>query len=244
MAAAGTNPQGSAADEHESPENIEVAIHSVKAELNRQYENNECFVSDKQGHRQRDCPQSQQGNAGEGVHGQSHGQTPIQQQQSTGDAAQHTRSKGIGMAPTTATPRASGYKTASKAVVTETDPAAPEVSTHNDDDYVSIRVPQEKMVPVDNVLTEMVQHQISRSAVPKNAVPVLHSIPVQLSAPASQQSCGDSSTISYARVSVLQPGGSDHSSVDTVETEPHLEALTQHVAGRLAVPGASAAAEV
>ena len=31
--------------------------------------------------------------------------------------------------------------------------------------------------------------------------------------------------------------------MDTVETEPHLEALTQHFAGRLAVPGASAAAE-
>ena len=29
-----------------------------------------------------------------------------------------------------------------------------------------------------------------------------------------------------------------------METEPHLEALTQHVAGRLAVPGASAPAEV
>ena len=52
------------------------------------------------------------------------------------------------------------------------------------------------------------------------------------------------STISYARVSVLQPGGSGDTSVDAVETEPHLEALTQHVAGRLAVFGASAAAEV
>ena len=49
--------------------------------------------------------------------------------------------------------------------------------------------------------------------------------------------------ISYARVSVLQPGGSGDTSVDTVDTE-HLEALTQHVARRLAVPGASAAAEV
>ena len=29
-----------------------------------------------------------------------------------------------------------------------------------------------------------------------------------------------------------------------MDTEPHLDALTQHVAGRLAVPGASAAAEV
>ena len=28
-----------------------------------------------------------------------------------------------------------------------------------------------------------------------------------------------------------------------MDTEPHLEALMQHVAGRLAVPGASAAAE-
>ena len=32
--------------------------------------------------------------------------------------------------------------------------------------------------------------------------------------------------------------------MDTVETEPHLEVLTQHVTGRLAVSGASAAAEV
>ena len=63
-------------------------------------------------------------------------------------------------------------------------------------------------------------------------------------APASQQFCGDSSTISYARVSVLQPGGSGDTSVDTVETEPHLEALPQHVAGRLVIPGGSAAAEV
>ena len=42
----------------------------------------------------------------------------------------------------------------------------------------------------------------------------------------------------------MQPGGSGDTSVDAVETEPHLEALTQHVAGRLAVFGASAAAEV
>ena len=92
-------------------------------------------------------------------------------------------------------------------------------------------------------LTETVQHQVSQSAGPQNAAPVLHSIPVQLPAPASQQSCGDTSTILYARVSVLQPGGSGDTSVDTVETEPHLEALTQHVAGHLAMPGAFGAAE-
>ena len=32
--------------------------------------------------------------------------------------------------------------------------------------------------------------------------------------------------------------------METVETEPHLEALTEHVAGRLAVSGACAAAQV
>ena len=46
------------------------------------------------------------------------------------------------------------------------------------------------------------------------------------------------------RVSVLQPSGSGETSVDTVETEPHLEALTQHVAVRLAAPSASTGAEV
>ena len=92
-------------------------------------------------------------------------------------------------------------------------------------------------------LTEAVQHQMSQSAGPQNAAPVLHSVPAQLPVPASQQSCGDTSTISYVRVSVLQPGGSGDTSVDTVETETHLEALTQHVAGSLAVPGASGVAE-
>ena len=67
---------------------------------------------------------------------------------------------------------------------------------------------------------------------------------MQLPAPASQQCFRDSGTILYARVSVLQPGGSGDTSVDVVEIEPHLEALTQYVAGRLAFPGASAAAEV
>ena len=132
--------------------------------------------------------------------------------------------------------------TASKAVVTETEPA--EASTQNDDNYVYIRVPREKTMPVDNGFTETVQHQVSQSAGPQNAAPVLHSVPVQPPATASQQSCGDSSIISYARVSLLQPGGSCHTSVDTVQNEPDLETLTQHVAGRLAVPGASAAADV
>ena len=42
----------------------------------------------------------------------------------------------------------------------------------------------------------------------------------------------------------MQPGGYGNTSVDSVENEPHLEGLTQNLAGRLAVPGASAAADV
>ena len=167
-----------------------------------------------------------------------------QQQQSTSGPAQHTRTKTTGMAPASATPRASAYKTASKALVTENELVAPEPSTQNDDDFVYIRVPRERMASVDKGLIETVQHQVSQSAGPQNAAPVLHSVPVQLPAPAPQQSCGDPSTISCTRVSVLQPGGNVDTNVDTVEAEPHLEALTQHVAGRLAVPGNSAAAEV
>ena len=112
------------------------------------------------------------------------------------------------------------------------------------DDNMYIRVPREKMAPVDTERTETVQHHVSQSAGPQSAARVLQSFPVQLPVPASQQCLGDSGNISYARVSVLQPGGSGATSVDTVDTEPLLEAVTQHVAGRLAVPGASAAAEV
>ena len=159
------------------------------------------FVCGKQGHKQRDCPKSQQGKAGKGVHVRSHGQTPMQQQQSTSGPAQHTRSKTTGMAPASATPRASPYKTASKAVVTETEPAAPEPSRQNDDDYVYIRGPRDRLALVDYGLTEMVQHRMSQSwATRCSGSSSLRS--GIAAAPASQQSCGDSSIISYARVSV------------------------------------------
>ena len=107
MAAADTKPHaGTAVDEHDSRKNAKAA--GVKAERSRRYDNNECFACGKQGHKQWDCPQSQQGKAGKGVHDQSHGQTPIQQQQSTNSPAQDSRSKTTGMAPASATPRASG----------------------------------------------------------------------------------------------------------------------------------------
>ena len=148
------------------------------------------------------------------------------------------------MAPVSATPGASGYQTASKAVVTKTEPSAPEASTQNDDDYVYIYVPWEKMGPVDTGFTETVQHQVSQTAGLQNAAPVLHSVPVQPPAPASHRWGGDSGTIYPARVAVVQPGRCGDAILDSVENEPHMEGLTQHLAGRLAVSGASVAAEV
>ena len=89
------------------------------------------------------------------------------------------------MAPASATPTAgdSGYKTASKAVVAEIEPAAPAASTEKDDDYVYIRVPREKVAPVDTGRTETVQHHVSQSVGPQNAAPVLQSVPVKIPAP-------------------------------------------------------------
>ena len=78
---------------------------------------------------------------------------------------------------------ASGYKTASKAVVTGTEPAAPAASTQKDDDYVYILVPRGNVAPVDTGRTETVQH---------HAAPVLQSVPVQLLAPAPQHWTGNS----------------------------------------------------
>ena len=163
----------------------------MKAERNRRYENNDCFVCGEQGHKQWNCPQSRQRKAEKGVHGLSHGQAPEQQQQqqSTSGPAQHTRSEATGAAPASATRtvRASGYKTTSKAVDTGTEPAAPAALTKKDDDYVYIRVPWEKVAPVDTGPTETVQHHVSQRAGPQNADPVLQSAPVQLPAPVSHR---------------------------------------------------------
>ena len=54
--AAVTKSQGSAADEHDSGESAKAAC--VKVERNRWYDNNECFICGKQGHKQWDCPQA------------------------------------------------------------------------------------------------------------------------------------------------------------------------------------------
>ena len=160
---AGTKPQGSTADGHDPRESAKAA--GVKAERSRWYHQNKHFICGKQGHKQWDCHQHQQRKAGKSVHGKSLDQTPIQQQQFTSGPAQRTRSTTTGTAPASATPRASGYQTASKVVVTKTEPVAPKASTLNDDDYVYICVPQHKRVAADIGLTKTLQHQVRETLV-------------------------------------------------------------------------------
>ena len=78
-------------------------------------------------------------------------------------SARHTRRKTTLMATASATHRASRYKTSSKAVVAAAEPNALEVSTHNDD-YAHSHAPREKMVPVDDGLTDRMQRRVSQSA--------------------------------------------------------------------------------
>ena len=213
----------------------------MRVERNRRYHNNECFVCGKQGHKKRDCSRSQHGKDVKGVHGKSNGQTPIQQRQSTSGPARHTRSKILGMASASATPRASLYKASSKAVFTEAEPDALEVSTQNDDDYVYSHEPREEMVPLNDGLTEKVRHQIYQSA-RWSTERVLYSVPMQMSTSAVHQSFSDSSTNIHALVAVVQPSRCGDTTVDWVENVPCLEGPTQLLAGRLSVPGASVAA--
>ena len=115
-----------------------------------------------------------------GAHRQGREQTPIQQrlQQFTSGLSQRMPDKATEMGRTADTSWASGYCLI--VVVTETDLAASEASTLNDENYVYVRVSPEEMAPVDNVLTETVHHQISRSAGQHDATPVLHSVTVQI----------------------------------------------------------------
>ena len=78
VAAAETNLQGNAAGKHYASQSAKTD--GVKTERNRRYDNNECFVCGKKGHKQWDCSQSQQGKARKGVHGQTHVQDPKHQQ--------------------------------------------------------------------------------------------------------------------------------------------------------------------
>ena len=62
---------------------------------------------------------------------------------------------------------------------------------------------------------------------------------MQLPPSAVNQSFGDSSTMLYARVAVVQPGRCGDTMVDWVENVPCLEGPTQLLAGRPSLPGAS-----
>ena len=124
----------------------------------------------KHNHKQRDCPQSQQGVAGKGIHVESHGQTPSSSSISSNPQAAPLNIPG---ASPTAWPvrlppsSAPANITASNAAITDTKPVATQVSTQNDDAYLSIRLTREMIVSVDNAVTETVQHQVSQVGGPK-----------------------------------------------------------------------------
>ena len=137
--------------------------------------------------------------------------------------------------------RGKAYKTASKAVVTETELAAPEPSTQNDDDYVYLRMPRKGMAPVD-----WAHRDGAAPGFPKRwATECNTSSPHRSGAASGNRITAVAWRFQYsARVAVVQPGRCGETIVIWVENEPHEKVLTQHLAGRLAVPGASAAAEV
>ena len=96
-----------------------------------------------------------------------------------------------------------------------------------------------RWAPVDIGLTETVQHQVFQSAGTQNAAPIIIRRSGAATGTSSQQYRGDSSTLFSARVSVVQPGTCGDTIVRSVENEPHVERLTQLLAGCLAAPGAS-----
>ena len=234
FAVAGVKPQGSTADGHDSRESAWAA--GVKTERNRRYDNNGCFVRGSRDTRRGNAPNASR--VGRGM-------TPMTKARARPHtaAAVHKRSRSAHPKednwdawPTFQT---FGYRTASKARLTKTEPAAPEAPTQNDKDYVYILVVREKMVPMDTRLTDTVQHPVSQNAGPPNVAPLLHTVPMQPVATASQRWRGDSSIMCSARVAVVQPGRCCETIVNLLENEQLVEVLTQHIVESLAVPGAS-----
>ena len=140
VAAAGTKLQGNAADKHDGSQSAKTA--GVNAERNRRYENNECFVCCKQGHKQNGtAPKASRARRGKTVMARATARPPSSSSSSSNPQAvalSIPRAKPPGR-PLRLPPlwlELVGKKTASKAVDTGTEPAAPAASTQKDDDYV------------------------------------------------------------------------------------------------------------
>ena len=94
---------------------------------------------------------------------------------------------------------------------------------------------------MNNGFTETVQHHVFQALGHiMNAAQVLHSVPVQPPACVTVVAWRFQHHLFCAR----RGRAAWQTIVNSVEKEPHVEGLTQHLAGRLAVPGASAAAGV
>ena len=110
-------------------------------------------------------------------------------------------------------------------------------------DYVYVRVRREKPEPVDNGLTDTMQTRFPKALGHKMQHQFFTPFQCICRQPHYSSDVYIPVPFVFARVSVVQPGGCGDTSVNFVQKDPHLEALTQHFAERLAVPGASAVAE-
>ena len=124
-------------------------------------------------------------------------------------------------------------------MVAETEPAAPEATTHNDADYVYVRVSSENMTPVYNGLTEAVQCHVFQGARRQNAPPCLTAFRCRRRQPRHSSGVEIPATFT-PRLSQSCSGGMI---VYSTENDPHVEGLTKYLPGCHAVPGTSAAAE-
>ena len=169
MAVEGNKPQESTADGHDSRESANAA--GVKAERNRRYDDNDCFVCCQQGHKQWDCPESPQGRTGKASMARAMARPPYSGSSPQTVPLSIPGANQLGWhLRASATPRARGYQAGSKTVVRKTESAALEASTQNDSDYIYIRVPRENMAPVNNGLAETVQHSITFYKAPVNTM--------------------------------------------------------------------------
>ena len=137
----GTKPQEDAADELDCRESAKAA--GVIAERNCRYDNNECYMCGKQGHKQRDCPGIQKGQAGKAFMAGATARPPYSSSSSQvvplSIPGARPRRWPLRPPPLELV-RARPLKIA---VVTEIKLTAPDLSTQNDDDNVYIRLPRE-----------------------------------------------------------------------------------------------------
>lgn len=185
----GTKSQGSAAARHDAREVTKGP--GVKTERAHLHGNNECFVFGKQGHKQWGCrhmaSRARRGNIFTPEPWADLRAAPV-----AGRPVQHYSSNATGESPGADAPAVAvgrehrRYKTVSKYVATQTEPAAPAAGLRHGGNYVYIPVPRQRVAPIDAGVTTTAQHAMSHNAGPHGLAQARHSVPVRFRAPASQ----------------------------------------------------------